>query len=388
MNDPAKAQLEAIFRRGVDALRAGDARSARSAFEEVTATGRASPQVWLLLAQSCDMIDDRAAARSALTEVLKGDPANPYAAVMHGEMMTREGDDRAAVFWYDRALLTAANFPNLPPDLVERLKRAEAERDAALARFDNQIAAGLAAANFDVATAGSRFNEALAILSGQSKPQLQQPTSFYYPRLPQTPFFDRADFDWVPAMEAAYPAIRAEVEAVLAARNGVAPYIKRQKNRPPPTHNLLDDDRWSAYLLIRDGEVFEENAARCPATMAALKLPPLPVIAGRSPLALFSILAPDTHIEPHHGLLNTRLICHLPLIVPPDCALRVGNETRQVEEGKMLIFDDSMQHEAWNRSDSLRAILLFEIWRPELTAVERTGLTALYESVATYSGEH
>lgn len=387
MNDPAKAQLEAIFREGVEAMRAGDGRRARHAFEEVTASGRASPQVWLLLAQSCDMIDDRGAARSALTEVLKGDPANPYAAVMHGELMTRDGDDRASVFWYDRALLTAANFPNLPPDLVERLKRAEAERAAALARFDSQIASGLAAANFDVAAAGPRFNEALTILSGQAKPQLQQPTSFYYPGLRQTPFFDRADFDWVPAMEAAYPAIRAEVEAVLAARNGVAPYIKRQKNRPPPTHNLLDDDRWSAFLLIRDGEIFEENASRCPATMAALKLPPIPVIAGRSPLALFSILAPGTHIEPHHGLLNTRLICHLPLIVPPDCALRVGNETRQVEEGKMLIFDDSMEHEAWNRSDSPRAILLFEIWRPELSATERAGLTALYESVATYSGQ-
>jgi aspartyl/asparaginyl beta-hydroxylase (cupin superfamily) len=307
---------------------------------------------------------------------------------MHGELLTRDGDDRSAVFWYDRALAAARNFQNLPADLIERLKRAEAERDAALARFDARVAAELAAANVDVAAAGPRFAEALAILSGKAKPQLQQPTSFYYPRLPQIPFYDPADFDWVPAMEAAYPAIRAEAEAILADRQGVAPYIARQANRPPPTNKLLDDERWSAYLLIRDGQVFEEHAARCPATMAALKLPPIPVIAQRSPLALFSILAPGTHIEPHHGLLNTRLICHLPLIVPPDCALRVGNETRQVEAGKMLIFDDTMEHEAWNRSGELRAILLFEIWRPELTLAERHALTAMYESVTHYGHDH
>jgi aspartyl/asparaginyl beta-hydroxylase (cupin superfamily) len=388
MNDPAKAQLEAIFREGVDALRAGDARRARRAFDEVTASGRASPQVWLLLAQSCDMIDDRPAARRALDEVLKADPANPYAAVMHGELLSRDGDDRAAVPWYERAIAAAAPIPNLPADLVERLQRARNARDAAIARFDSQIAGNLAAAGVDVAAAGPRFAEALSILSGRAQPQLQRPTNFYFPRLPQIPFFDPADFDWVPAMEAAFPAIRAEAEAVLADRAGVAPYIERPKNSPPPSHKLLDDESWSAFLLIRDGKVFEANAARCPATMAALKLPPIPVIAGHSPLALFSILAPGTHIEPHHGMFNTRLICHLPLIVPPDCALRVGNETRKVEAGKMMIFDDSMEHEAWNRSGEMRAILLFEIWRPELSAAERKALTAMYESVTEYGHDH
>jgi len=101
-------------------------------------------------------------------------------------------------------------------------------------------------------------------------------------------------------------------------------------------------------------------------------------------MVLFSILAPGTHIEPHNGMLNTRLICHLPLIVPPGCRLRVGNHVRAVEAGKPMIFDDSIEHEAWNDSDSPRAVLLFEIWRPELTAAERAALTAMYESVSRY----
>jgi aspartyl/asparaginyl beta-hydroxylase (cupin superfamily) len=129
------------------------------------------------------------------------------------------------------------------------------------------------------------------------------------------------------------------------------------------------------------------KAARCPATMAAISDLPIPIIAGRSPMVLFSILEPGTHIAPHNGMLNTRLICHLPLIVPDGCRLRVGNHSRAVEAGKMLIFDDSIEHEAWNNGDAIRVILLFEIWRPELTAAERAGLTALYESVSGYDAE-
>ena len=196
-------------------------------------------------------------------------------------------------------------------------------------RFENQVTASLDAAGVDAAAIGPRFAEALSILSGRTQPMLQQPSNFYFPRLPQNPFYDPADFDWVPVLEAAYPAIRAEAEAVLADRSGIAPYVKRPENRPVnKSHSLMEDPRWSAFHLIRDGEVVAANAARCPATMAALKVPPIPVIAGRSPLALFSILEPGTHIEPHNGMLNTRLICHLPLIVPDNCALRVGNETQ------------------------------------------------------------
>jgi tetratricopeptide (TPR) repeat protein len=97
-------------------------------------------------------------------------------------------------------------------------------------------------------------------------------------------------------------------------------------------------------------------------------------------------LAPGTRIPPHNVLMNTRLICHLPLIVPPDCgALRVGNEERPWVEGEMLIFDDSMEHEAWNNSDQERVILLFEIWRPEITRQEREILTTMLIAVKEYA---
>ena len=117
-----------------------------------------------------------------------------------------------------------------------------------------------------------------------------------------------------------------------------------------------------------------------------LSAAPMPRIDQRSPIALWSLLKPGTHIQPHHGLLNTRLICHIPLIVPGDCALRVGNETREWREGEALIFDDSFEHEAWNRSDSTRVVLLFEIWRPEISLEERAALTAIFETINDYQG--
>ena len=80
----------------------------------------------------------------------------------------------------------------------------------------------------------------------------------------------------------------------------------------------------------------------------------------------FSYLEPHTHILPHKGYSRMVLRCHLPLIVPEanKCAIRVGNETRHWEEGKLLIFDDSFEHEAWNQSNERRVVLMFDIPNP------------------------
>ena len=95
---------------------------------------------------------------------------------------------------------------------------------------------------------------------------------------------------------------------------------------------------------------------------------------------MFSLLRAGARIMPHTGMFNTRLICHLPILVPPDCGFRVGNDTRRWEEGKLLIFDDSIEHEAWNNSGEDRVVLIFDIWRPELTEQERHEVAMLFES--------
>jgi aspartyl/asparaginyl beta-hydroxylase (cupin superfamily) len=117
---------------------------------------------------------------------------------------------------------------------------------------------------------------------------------------------------------------------------------------------------------------------QCPATWEAVLKLPLPRISGWGPTVVFSLLKGGAHIAAHNGMFNTRLVCHLPLIVPPGCSFRVGNETREWEEGKLMIFDDTIEHEARNDSDEDRVVLIFDVWRPELSEQERFELTALF----------
>ncbi len=149
---------------------------------------------------------------------------------------------------------------------------------------------------------------------------------------------------------------------------------------------MLNNPDWSAFYLWKDGKVLTENAKRCPRTMEALAHVPLTRVPGRSPTVLFSLLRPGARIPPHTGVLNTRLICHLPLIVPTGCGLRVGNETREWVEGEGWLFDDTIEHEAWNNSDQTRVILLFEIWRPELSNDERELISEMLMSIDAYDG--
>jgi aspartyl/asparaginyl beta-hydroxylase (cupin superfamily) len=109
-----------------------------------------------------------------------------------------------------------------------------------------------------------------------------------------------------------------------------------------------------------------------------MQILPFPDIPRAGPSIMFSLLKPGTRIPAHTGTHNTRLICHLPLIVPPDCGFRVGNETRQWEVGKLIIFDDTIEHEAWNDSAEERVVLIFEVWRPELSEQEKREVTALF----------
>jgi aspartyl/asparaginyl beta-hydroxylase (cupin superfamily) len=103
-----------------------------------------------------------------------------------------------------------------------------------------------------------------------------------------------------------------------------------------------------------------------------------------SPTAMFSCLEARTTIPPHCGETNTRLIVHLPLIVPAGCWFRVGNETREWHYGKAFVFDDTIEHEARNDSDELRVVLIFDVWNPFLSPAERELVAGLVNSVRDY----
>ena len=349
------------------------------------AGGMTGQTTWLEQARDAYRRGDVAAETAALDAAIRADRGNISALLAMAELKRRLADDRAAGSYYRLALGSAAQARSVPPALHPGLQRAEqflAETDRA---FADHLLGQLRGAGIDAGNATPRVAEALRMLAGEQPLYLQQPNMFYCPGLAQRPFFERSDFDWVGAVEEATNAIRAELLAMIeSASDAFGPYVTAAPGRPPPNNPLLDKSDWGAAWLWKDGAVADGMAALCPAALAALELVPQPVIPGRAPIALFSRLTPGTHIQPHHGMLNTRLICHLPLIVPDGCGLRVGAETRSWREGELLIFDDSFEHEAWNHGNSDRTILLFEIWRPDIDADEREQLTRIFSAIDTY----
>jgi aspartyl/asparaginyl beta-hydroxylase (cupin superfamily) len=323
------------------------------------------------------------ANEAALRARLAAQPRDLPALLAMGDLKAKAGDDRAASSFFQTALNVAATLQSIPQALHPHLHRAQDFLSSANQRFEAHLLDQIAKSG---AKGGGRIEHAMDLLLGKREVFLQQPSSFYFPGLPQRQFYERDEFPWLSEVEAAIPAMQAELQAIIAEDREFAPYVVSAPDRPLPSNPLRDDPSWGAFYFWKSGEVIAENAARAPATMKALEAAPIPVIEMRSPMALYSLLKPGTHIQPHNGLLNTRLICHIPLIVPGDCALRVGNETREWRTGEALIFDDSFEHEAWNRSDRTRIILLFEIWRPEISADERTALTAIFEAINSYGG--
>jgi hypothetical protein len=299
-----------------------------------------------------------------------------------------KGDARAATAHYSAALRQAARLNQWPPGMAERLAFARDACTGYASRYSNHLLEHLGKAGFDPATASPRFTEALEIVLGRKQPYLQQPRFFYFPGLPQLQYYDNTQFPWLAEVERATDAIREELMALMADPTLFAPYVQDKEGRPSPGEGgLLNNPDWSACYLWKDGKAMLPVAQRCPETLKALANTPLDYITDRAPSILFSVLRPGTHIPPHTGLLNTRLICHLPLIVPERCGFRVGNDVRQWQVGKAWAFDDTIEHEAWNESAEARVILLFDVWRPELTVEERDLVVGLIKAIDEFDGQ-
>lgn len=193
---------------------------------------------------------------------------------------------------------------------------------------------------------------------------LQAPM-FWCPGLFAAPWHDSRTYPWAAELERAAPDIRAEFAGVYG-RGELQPH--------PEAGSLADRGRWDAFNLFRLGARAEANCDRCPATVAAVERVPGAESAG---LVYFAALAPGAHIVAHCGPHNVRIRCHLGLVVPRACSMRVGAETRRWEEGRCLTFDDSFEHELWNNDETIRAVLILDVWHPDLTADEIRALSYL-----------
>lgn len=215
----------------------------------------------------------------------------------------------------------------------------------------------------------------------------QRPGFLYFPGLPTQPWFDRTSLEWVEAYEADFEPIAAELAAVLAAGDALEPVHGTLSTEH--LKSLLRNDRgpaqWDAYFFHRHGTAYADNLRRCPATARALERLPLARIREHGPEVFFSVLKPGTHILPHRGVTNIRTVTHLPLVVPAGCALHVGGETREWQAGQCLVFDDTFEHEAWNRGEDTRVVLIADVWNPHLSQPEREALGALVPAIGDFN---
>ena len=369
-------------------MRSGDASRARELFARVIAAGSPNPVALLGMAHACRALGDGPGAISAIDRLLTAEPRNLRALLMKGDYLAAAGDTRSASAYYLTALKSAPPPDKLPSDLVLELRRARELCDRYAVEHQNYIQSQMTAKGFDPARSSRRFAQSLDIVLGKKQIYLQEPKYYYFPGLPQIQFYERAAFPWLAELERATDDIRTELFQVMQAPAAFEPYVQARSNRPSKEQaGMLNNPAWSAFYLWKDGEPVAENAARCPRTIEAVRDLPLSRVPGRSPSVLFSLLKAGAHIPAHNGLVNTRLICHLPLIVPGKCRFRVGNEVREWREGEAWLFDDTIEHEAWNDSDQTRVILLFDVWRPELTEEERGLVISLFEAIDAHDGK-
>jgi aspartate beta-hydroxylase len=366
----------------------GNPAAAREVLEQVVAAAPHYVPFWLSLAavqRSLGQLDEELAT---LERALAVDPKHLIVLLQKAGLLELMGKPRAAAVIYTHALETLPPGVSLPPPVaahVEHARARVAENGRQLAQvLDSQLRARRSGGPPE---ALMRFDRALERILGRRRIYAPQPTDLHFPFLRNYEFSPRGDFAWLEGLEAASEAIREEALGVLAADHAqLVPYIAYPEGLPLDQWRELNHSRrWSAYFLWKDGVRQEAHCARCPRTVAALAQTPQLDIPTRGPTAFFSILDARTHIPPHTGTTNARLTVHLPLIVPGACRFRVGGEEREWRFGEGWVFDDTIEHEAWNDSDAPRAILIFDIWNPQLTALERDLVREAIVALAEYN---
>jgi aspartyl/asparaginyl beta-hydroxylase (cupin superfamily) len=375
---------EALNALGMQRL-ADNPAEAEALFVRAAAADPGAAPLWMNLATARRRLGDDPGERAALEGALAIDQRHLMANVRLAELHERLGEANQAAFRWGGVVSVAEATAPRSPALDELLAHARARVADRSVRFGGEVDAGLGAARGGVDPgARRRFDACVDAMLGRRRVFHNEPHGLHFPFLPADEFFDRALFPWMAELEAASPKIRRELEALLAGPDsGFAPYVEMTPGAPVNKWTPLDrSDAWSARYLWKYGERQEDVCARCLETAEALARVPLADMPGKGPTAFFSVLKPGARLPAHTGVSNVRAIVHLPLIVPPGCGFRVGGETREWVEGQAFAFDDTIEHEAWNGSDAIRAVLILDVWNPHLSAAEQGMLRELFRTLA------
>jgi|tagenome__1003787_1003787.scaffolds.fasta_scaffold20988880_5 Flp pilus assembly protein TadD len=358
------------------AAAAGDFVAARAMLEQVARASGGSVDLWVKLSAMCKASGDLEGALTAINRGLEISPLDFSALLARAVILDNLGDPNAGEE-YGNALAQIRPDEQIPgpwqAPVAHARKRWDEWRSNVQEHLLKSLPAGLTM---------SEKGRAERFISNRvrlTRHYHHEPSDFHYPGLPEAEFHEPDLFDGLRSIEEATGVIRAEFDALIAAEAAeMVPYIQYPERVPLRQWKELNfNKQWTAIHLLKSGQRIDTNARHCPRTMEAIARMDQPSIAGASPNAMFSLLAPRTRIPPHTGVANTRLVCHLPLIIPPNCGFRCGATTIEWHVGKAFVFDDTIEHEAWNDSDELRVVLIVDLWAPALSASERSAVAAV-----------
>ena len=370
------AQVTDLERQADRAAAAGDLAAARQSLEQAVADGGSTIELWTKLSALRRALGDTDGALAAIEQALTLSPLDFSALLARAMLLERMGDRRAGEAFSNALaqLPPGGEVPQAMAAAVEHAKKRAAEHRSGV---EQRLVEAIPSMLDDKHRA--RLERFASNASRRTRHFHQEPTNFHFPGLPEIEFHDVRQFPGIDELEAATDEIRAEYEALVRLKTAeLVPYSQYPDHVPlgqwKDLNNSLD---WTAIHLLQNGRPVEANAKHCPRTLELLEKLPQPDIPGASPNAMFSLLAPRTRIPPHTGVANVRLVAHLPLIVPPDCGFRVGESTRDWRVGEAFVFDDTIEHEAWNDSDELRVVLIFDLWAPALDEPDRRGVASV-----------
>lgn len=374
-------QPQALNMLGLIALERGAFAQARLLFLDAARADPKEPALWMNVASAERGLESDEGERAALSQVLAIDQRNLMGQIRMAQLQQRLGQRHDAADSWGKVLALTAGLTDLPPALMQTLEQARrfvTDHKAGFAAFVEQGVKPLLDGSDMLAQ--RRFQACLDREFGRRAIFHNECSGLHYPFLPADEFFDRRHFPWMEKLESLTDTIRAEFLAMVQKDGAtVRPYVRQEAGTPENKWTALDGSLdWGAAFLWEYGVRNDAVCDACPQTVAALEALPRADIPGRAPSAFFSLLKPRAHIPAHTGVTNTRAIIHLPLIVPPGCRFRVGGETRPWEEGVAFAFDDTIDHEAWNESDHLRVVLIFDVWNPHLSLEEQMLLKQFY----------
>lgn len=401
--EQAESALHDVLRRNSDSLEArallGALALQQHRYEEAVAAYRicagARPRKGAFqfnLGIAREKAGDLPGAIDAFLAACRLKPRNWRIALFAGAALEAAGrrEEAAVVFSLgddvDSAMRAARNNPALDPEIrrrsaiADRVMREHFSRlhDRAVDEFERRAVAA-SGVKPDLARVRNAIWTQTHDRPFRFRTRKQEPSVFYMPDLEARPVTPRERLPWAARIEAAAGEIRVEYLAALAANVPMAPYVDASV-KLPTWQGLRGNLDWSALHLYKSAQA-TPLLSYFPKTLQALEAADVVRVDGGKPIEMFfSRMRPGAHIPPHFGAANNRLTVHLPLIVPEGCAIRIGDEIHTWREGELFAFDDSFEHEAWNRSDEDRVVLIFESHHPDLSKAERAAVEYAFES--------